>query len=625
MPIHLREKVKQQLTEDVRLGVIERVPIGTPTTWQSRMHVVTKPDGEPRRTVDFRPLNKNCLRENEHIISPFKQARLIPSKVLKTKTDAWNGYHSCPLAKEDRDYTTFITEEGRYRYCVAPQGFVASGDAYNQRFGRVLDRVENKTRCVDDVAMWDEDIEKHWWRVIQYLDLLAKNGIVLSPEKFQFCAHEIDFAGFRVTDEDVKPLPKYLDAIRNFPRPTNISDIRSWFGLVNQVSSYNKLIEMMEPFRKFLSPKVKFRWDDEMDRVFETSKQAIVDAIIEGVAIFDPERRTAISPDYSEVGLGYFMYQKYCNCNSTVTTCCPSGWRITLAGSRFLHESEQNYWPTEGEMLAVAWALHDTRYFTLGCRDLHIQTDHRALIPLLGDKRLDQIDNRRLVNLKEKTMPWNFSITWVPGKTIPAPDATSRRPQESAVPTDSFSAAISAIMTTEESGEDLAGDAEFAAMGRLKANEITAVTWERVKEETWLDDNMRHLIEAIHNGFNEAVQERLPAGLTDYWRHRGSLIVVDGVVMMGERIVIPASLRQEVLTHLHGAHQGVSQMTNRAQGSVFWPGISSDIARTRQNCRTCDTIAPSQPQADAVPPEIPTYPFQMICSDYFDLGGPTTS
>ena len=78
-----------------------------------------------------------------------------------------------------------------------------------------------------------------------------------------------------MTDEDVKPLPKYLDAIRNFPRPTNISDIRSWFGLVNQVSSYNKLTEMMEPFRKLLSPKVKFRWDDEMDRVFETSKQAI--------------------------------------------------------------------------------------------------------------------------------------------------------------------------------------------------------------------------------------------------------------------------------------------------------------------------------------------------------------
>ena len=57
--------------------------------------------------------------------------------------------------------------------------------------------------------------------------VLGRNGIILSPEKFQFSSHEIDFAGFRVTDHEVKPLPKYLDAIRGFPRPTNISDVRS--------------------------------------------------------------------------------------------------------------------------------------------------------------------------------------------------------------------------------------------------------------------------------------------------------------------------------------------------------------------------------------------------------------
>ena len=621
VPIHLREKVKAQLDEDVRLGVIERVKVGTPTKWQSRMHVVQKPNGEPRRTVDFRHLNKNCRRENEHIVSPFKQARLIPASVLKTKTDAWNGYHSCPLAEEDRDYTTFITEEGRYRYCVAPQGFVASGDAYNQRFGRVLDRVENKTRCVDDVAMWDKEYETHWWRVIHYLDLVAKNGIVLSPEKFQFSCREIDFAGFRVTDTEVKPLPKYLDAIRDFPRPTNISDIRSWFGLVNQVSSYNKLTELMEPFRKFLSPKVKFYWDAEMEEIFEESKKAIVAAIVQGVQIFDPERRTAISTDYSTTGLGYFMYQKYCDCESTVTTCCPTGWKVTLAGSRFLHKAEQNYWPTEGELLAVAWALHDTRYFTLGCRDLHVQTDHRALVRLLGDKNLDEIDNRRLVNLKEKTMPWSFSVAWVPGTAIPAPDATSRRPQDTPGMPDDFPAAMAAIRTAEVETTDLAGDAEFAALGRLKTGELAAVTWDRVQEETWVDSDMRDLITAISKGFNESVLERLPAGLAGYWKYRHSLHVVDGVVMMGERIVIPPSLRQEVLDHLHGAHQGVSQMTGRAQASFFWPGISSAIANKRHNCRTCDTVAPSQPPTDAIPPEIPTYPFEMVASDFFDLAG----
>ena len=56
--------------------------------------------------------------------------------------------------------------------------------------------MERKTRCVDDVAMWDQDLEAHWWRVIDYLELVGKNGIILSPEKFQFSSHEIDFAGF---------------------------------------------------------------------------------------------------------------------------------------------------------------------------------------------------------------------------------------------------------------------------------------------------------------------------------------------------------------------------------------------------------------------------------------------
>ena len=621
VPIHLRDEVKRQLDEDERLGVIEKVPVGTPTRWQARMHVVSKPNGKPRRTVDFRHLNQHCKREDEHVVSPFKQARLIPGSVYKTKTDAWNGYHSCPLAEEDRDYTVFNTEWGRYRYCVAPQGFLASGDAYNQRFGRVLDRTERKTRCVDDVAMWDKDLAVHWWRVMEYLDLVAKNGIVLSPEKFEFSAHQIDFAGFRVTDTGVKPLPKYLDAIRTFPKPTNISDIRSWFGLVNQVSSYNKLINIMEPFRKFLSPKVRFYWDDELDNIFEISKKAIVEAIQEGVEIFDPERRTAISTDYSTTGLGYFMYQKYCDCQSTVTTCCPTGWRVTLAGSRFLHQAEERYWPTEGEMLAVAWALHDTRFFTIGCRDLHIQTDHRALVKLLGDKNLDEMDNRRLINLKEKTMPWTFKISWVPGSAIPAPDATSRRPQETTDGRDDFPAAMAAIRVDEAAEYDLAGDTEFAAYGRLKAGEVAAVTWERVQEETWRDAGMRRLIAAIGAGFNEKDSADLPADLADFWRHRKALSVVDEVVMMGERIVIPPSLRQEVLDHLHGAHQGVRAMTSRAQASVFWPGISSDIARKRQTCRTCDTIAPSQPPTDAVEPEIPTYPFEMICSDYFDLEG----
>ena len=214
---------------------------------------------------------------------------------------------------------------------------------------------------------------------------------------------------------------------------------------------------------------------------------------------------------------------------------------MTLAGSRFLHKAEQNYWPTEGELLAVAWALHDTRYFTLGCRDLHVQTGNRDLVKLLGDKGLDEIDNRRLINLKEKTMAWSFGVAWVLGAAIPAPDATSRCLQDGPEESDDFPTAMAVIRTAEVETTDLVGNAEFAALGHLKAGEIAAVTWDRVQEETWVDSGMRDLITAIGKGFNESVPERLPAGLASFWRHRHSLHVVDGAIMMGEWVLIPPS------------------------------------------------------------------------------------
>ena len=622
VPLHLREAVKEQLEEDVALGTIEKVPIGVKTMWQARMHVVPKPDGTPRRTVDLRHLNENCLRETEHIVPPWKQARSIPAGVWKTKSDAWNGYHSCPLDERDRHLTTFITEWGRYWYRAAPQGFLASGDGYNQRYGRLIEDMPRVTRCVDDLAMWDGDLEEHWWRTLRYIDRIARNGIIISPAKFEFCSREIEFAGFRITETGVKPLAKYLDAVAKFPRPTNITDVRSFFGLICQLSHYAQLRDLMAPFKPFLSPRTRFEWSDELEEAFIAARKEIVAAIEHGVEIFEPGRQTVISPDWSKKGIGYFLYQKWCDCPSRVTTCCEHGWRVVLAGSRFLTSAEQNYWPTEGEALAVVWALEDSRFFTLGCTDLEVQTDHKPLVKLLGDRTLDEIQNRRLVNLKERTFPWKFGVSWVAGRTIPAPDATSRHPQarQEDVEPVSVAAAMDVIRVAEDDGADLAGDNEMAAGTDNNMRQFRAVTREIVKEETAADRGLQQLIEEITSGFHNRLDD-LPADVAKFWQYREGLYVVDGIVMLGERAVIPKKLRKEVLHNLHGAHQGVSQMLARAATAVFWPGITADVQEVRDQCEACGRMAPSQRPTHPVPPVIPTGPFEAVASDYFDLAG----
>ena len=388
VPLHWQQRVHDDLLRDEALGVIERVPYGEPVIWCHRMVITRKHDGSPRRTVDLSPLNKFCRRETFAMETPFHLARRIPKDTWKTVMDAWNGYHSVPLRQSDRHLTTIITPFGRWRYTRAPQGFLSSGDGYNRRFDAVLSTFERKERCVDDTIHYDSDLEQHWWRTIDLLTRVGRAGIVLNPDKFQFAEKSVDFAGFRVSDTTIEPLPKYLDAIRDFPSPSSTTDIRSWFGLVNQVANYAQLRDIMAPFKPFLSPRYKFSWSPDLEEAFQKSKEAIVEAIRQGVEIFDTKKRTCLRPDWSKRGIGYFLLQQHCRCSSGLPDCCPGGWQITLAGSRFLSSAEQRYAAIEGEALAVAWGLEQTKYFTQGCDNLIVVTDHKPLVKIFGDRTL---------------------------------------------------------------------------------------------------------------------------------------------------------------------------------------------------------------------------------------------
>ena len=254
VPLHWQEEVEQQIKVDVALGVLEKVPIGEPSLWRHRMVLQRKSNGKPRRTIDLSPLNQYCLRETHHVKPPFQQAKAVPLNTWKSVTDAWNGYHSVPIHPNDRHLTTFITPWGRFRYKVAPQGFLASGDRYT-RFDEVIADVPRKTKCVDDTLLWDTELETHWWRMIDFLETLGNNGVVLNSDesKFQFAQKEVEFAGFHITDNGIQPLKKFLKAICDFPTPTRITEIRSWFGLVHQVAHYSKVIDIMAPFKPLKS------------------------------------------------------------------------------------------------------------------------------------------------------------------------------------------------------------------------------------------------------------------------------------------------------------------------------------------------------------------------------------
>ena len=629
VPIYWQEQVKAGLDQDVQLGVIEPVPIGTPVSWCHRMVVCAKKSGKPRRTVDFQALNRHATRETHHTQSPFHQARKVPHNMRKSTFDAWNGYHSIALDPADRHLTTFITPWGRYRYCVCPQGYISSGDAYTRRFDEIISDIDHKTKVIDDTIMWSQSIKDSFFQTSIFLDTCGRNGIILNPSKFSFAKETVQFAGFEISKSNVRPCPQVLEAIEKFPTPRTITDVRSWFGLVNQVAYAFASAEKMQPFRTLLQPKIPFVWTEELNDLFEETKTIISQEIQRGVEIFDKNKSTCLATDFSKDGIGFWLLQKHCSCTSAKPFCCRTGWKVTLVGSRFTSSAESRYAPIEGEALAVVDALNKTRHFVLGCPNLIIAVDHKPLLKVFSDRSLDEIPNPRLRNLKEKTLQYRFQIAHIPGIRHVAADTISRKPVGDAehlhLPDDAtpISTDIGIPLLPQEllmAIREQKCDHAFHSSEDTALGGISSITWDDVRAATASDQSMVELTDFIENGFPTS-KDNLPAEIRPYYQFRDKLTSFDGVALYNDRVIIPPSLRDKVLQALHSAHQGVSQMCSRADASFFWPGMTLAINEMRMRCQPCNRIAPSQPNAPPPPPIQPQYPFQSICADFFQYAG----
>ena len=197
----------------------------------------------------------------------------------------------------------------------------------------------------------------------------------------------------------------------------------------------------------------------------------------------------------------------------------------------------------------MAWSLEQTRFFTLGCDDLLVVTDHKPLVKLLGDRTLDEIHNTRLFRLKQRTLPWYYRISHLPGKTNSAADAMSRHPSPSG------------DICLLELG-DYVENAIIASIRRDTSSHFS-LSWETISRETQRDPTMKTLLEYIVAGFPESLPEHL-SSLKPYWRYRDYFYESDGVILYNDRVVMPPTLRSRALDTLHSAHQGVSSMEARA-------------------------------------------------------------
>ena len=134
----------------------------------------------------------------------------------------------------------------------------------------MMEGFENQKTCVDDtVLLYNNSIEENFYIVCQFLETAARGGCTFNPKKFQFGSTDVDFLGFLVTNDGIKPTKEFLNNILSFPATRNITDVRSWFEAINQISYTFAIAPVMAPFRHLLSAKVPFQWTPELKTAFD--------------------------------------------------------------------------------------------------------------------------------------------------------------------------------------------------------------------------------------------------------------------------------------------------------------------------------------------------------------------
>jgi hypothetical protein len=279
--------------------------------------------------------------------------------------------------------------------------------------------------------------------------------------------------------------------------------------------------------------------------------------------------------------------------NGLGATLLQEGRPIAYA-SKSLTKSEVNYAQIEKEMYAILFGCRRFHHFVYG-RKVDVQTDHLPLISIF--KKPLSSAPARLQRMLLQLQRYDIHPKHYPGKQIPVADTLSRKHLNDTFP-------------------ELSEGMDLQVHMVISSLPVSDRKLQEIKTLTDQDDQLVLLKKTILKGWPEA-RHQCPSQILAYWNYRDELTSIDGLIMKGNKIIIPKAIRSKMLELVHSGHMGVEKCLSRARDVMFWPGISADITTMVLNCNICLTHRNSNPKEPLIPTEIPEYPWQIIGTDLF--------
>lgn len=560
---------------------------------------VPKPDGSLRMVIDYRALNKVTVKDKypipriDDLIDQLRGAKVFSA------LDLTQGYYQLRIAPEDVHKTAFVTPIGLYEYKVLPMGLSNSVSYFQRAMNTIFAPYIGKFMCVylDDILIYSRTPEEHLQHLESVFKVLAEKQLFIRMHKCTFNATEVKFLGHIVGNNQVKPDPKKVAVVQQWPVPQNVHHLRAFLGLVNYFSKFiDKHAALARPLTELLKKGAPFdmHTPERLD-AFEALKTALTTAPV--LTIPDMQKPFKLICDASKFDLSGILLQ--------------DGKPVAYE-SRKLKPAEGNYPTHDREMLAAIHCLRTWRCYLDGSR-FELHTDHKPLLLFEDQPQLNSRQVRWMQFLALFDLEWHYTK----GKENPA-DFLTRMP-------------LLAALTRAQAAAQAPGGEEGSSTApkRSRVEGETSqppVQADKPKQQKQADQPKQkkarvaspaeakgsgargtRAADAGTSGSAEAGNKLLSPSLTaaslkaaiaaDPWfadkQNLQSLQCRSGLYYLNDALVIPdsASIKRALIAEHHNpparGHPGSDRTVQHLLRSYWWPGITKDVREFVRACNEC--------------------------------------
>ena len=564
VPHSQEQKLRNEVDFLCQQGVMRKI---NNSEWAAPMFVIPKPDGTLRSLADFRELNKRIKRKPYPIPRIQDMLQKLKGFQWTTSLDLNMGYYHILLNPDARRYCTIVLPWGKYEYLRLPMGLCNSPDIFQERMSELMDGLNFARAYIDDLLIITQgDFKEHLNHLDSALTRLKDAGLKICAAKSKLGRHELEYLGYFITRDGIKPLNKKVEAINNLATPKNRRELRKFIGLVNYYRDmWPKRSEILGPLTGLTSTSVPWKWTPECQHAFEAMKSLVARDVILSYPQFD--KPFHIHTDASKSQLGAVISQE----NKPIAFY-----------SRKLSPAQTRYTTTERELLSIVEVLKEFRNILLG-QQIIIHTDHENLT-------YKKFNSDRVMRWRLFVEEYSPDIRYIKGENNDAADALSRLeianpPMEEAYFTEELRSFLYCNATRPMSETC---PLNFQELGKGQSKDET------LKKRLLTKQRHYHLKQ-----FDAANKS---------WE----------LICFKDKIVVAKPMQSKVVNWYHNflGHPGINRTEETISQHLWWPNMREHITRIVSHCDSCQRNKRHNRKFGLLPPkEAESIPWDKLCVD----------